>query len=231
MPVYGRSAALAERNSAEEECRVVAQRAQLGAAKCAELASQLEAAIALNERPIPDESLTAVPIPDLAAVGDVPIVTLRATGGDGSGPIALVPGSGGGIPHETTAAVCAALESSRTAAGMAAAPLWVEWSNYSSALVNVCVGLDTSALPDAWRPRLAILLEMIWQLPATLDGGATLDKDAFVQVSRRPKPVGQAVEATRWRPRGGYDGRRADGTRADGRRARSQPGSRRGRGG
>ena len=177
--VIGRpSAALAESNSAEEEARVAAQRERLGEAKLGELESELQAAIQFNERPIPMASLTAVPIPDLSAVKEVPIATLRHTSSEG---IALAQGSGKGVPAETVSSTCAALTASRAAAGEAAAPLWVEWSHFSSALLNVAVGIDTSGIKDAWRPRLAILLELIWQLPATLDGGSTLDKDAFVE--------------------------------------------------
>ena len=40
--------------------------------------------------------------------------------------------------------------------------------------------VDTSALPAQLRPYLPLLLELVWKLPATLEGGERLGKDAFV---------------------------------------------------
>ena len=182
--VIGRpSAALAESNSKDEETRIEKQRVDLGEEKLTKLSSDLEEAVKFNERAIPTASLECVPIPSLSAVKEVPIATLRKSD-DTNGKMSLAPGSGSGVASDVIESTCNALQASCDAAGELSRPIWAEWSHFSSALVNVAVGLDTSSLPDAWRPRIAILSELIWQLPANLDDGSSIDKDQFVNELR-----------------------------------------------
>ena len=81
------SAELAESIAADEAKLVERTRAELGEERLAQLRAQLEAAIAKNETPIPDELLTAVPIPSLASVRPVPLLTCR---GGGKEPLQVV---------------------------------------------------------------------------------------------------------------------------------------------
>ena len=178
--VIGRpSAALAEKNSADEEARVEAQVAALGEGGLRARGKALDEAMAFNERKIPKTMLTAVPIPSIAAVRQMPIATLRIAADGRYAPAAALDDS---VPLATVNDVVESLNASR--AVMGGDPIWVDWCHYTSALINVGVALDTGGVRDAWRPRLAILTELIWSLPATLDGGAELDKDTFVDQLR-----------------------------------------------
>ena len=58
--------------------------------------------------------------------------------------------------------------------------MWSEWSHVSSAFLTLAVAVDTSALPAQLRPYLPLLLDLVWTLPATLEDGERLGKDAFV---------------------------------------------------
>ena len=81
-----------------------------------------------NERPIADEVLTAVPIPDYGKVQEVPVLTLRGGGGAW---LMAVRGSGAGVPEATRRAVGAALEP-----GFAPESVWAEWSHVESAFLT-----------------------------------------------------------------------------------------------
>ena len=172
------SAALAEKIPAEVEARTKQQKEELGEEKCAALAATLEAAIAHNERPIPEEALRSVPVPAISKVKSVPIATIR---GGGATPLAAVPAIGSVVPPETVASLVDALTASRAAAGAAADGLWVEWSHIESAFVNVTVLLDTRPLTPAQRLYLPLLLDLAFKAPATLDDGTALSKDDFVE--------------------------------------------------
>ena len=130
----------------EVEARTKQQKEELGEEKCAALAATLEAAIAHNERPIPEEALRSVPVPAISKVKSVPIATIR---GGGATPLAAVPAIGSVVPPETVASLVDALTASRAAAGAAADGLWVEWSHIESAFINVTVLLDTRPLTPA----------------------------------------------------------------------------------
>ena len=77
--VIGRpSAALSKRNAEEEKQRLADQKAALGEEKLAALQARLDAAVAANEREIPEEVQTCVPIPSISKVRTIPVLSVRS---------------------------------------------------------------------------------------------------------------------------------------------------------
>ena len=171
------SAAKAKAISDDDEARQKAQAAALGAEKLANLGEALDGAIALNERPIADDVLTAVPIPDYGKVEAIPLLTLRGT------PSTLATVEEGGVPRAVIDAVSRAI--APPSKGIVSddgveRSLWVEWSHVNSAFLTVGVAVDTAGLPPTLRLYLPLLLELAFKLPAYLEDGSSLGKDAFV---------------------------------------------------
>lgn len=63
-----------------ETARIAAQRAALGESGLAEKAAALAAASEANNKPIPDELLSAVPVPDIARVPIIPVTMCAPLG-------------------------------------------------------------------------------------------------------------------------------------------------------
>jgi Zn-dependent M16 (insulinase) family peptidase len=180
--VVGRpSARLAKQIEEETKALTKANVERLGPDGLRAQGEALERAVKFNERPIDEAILTAVPIPEYAKVRGPPAFTLR---GGGLTLLASAPGTGAGVPEATRSAVAAALHASadacKTCVPVSSDGLFVEWTHVESAFVTAAVAFDTSAVPASLRLYLPLLLEMWWKLPACLEDGTRLPKDAFV---------------------------------------------------
>ena len=178
--VVGRpSAALAEEIPAAVTQRQEAAKAQLGPAGLRRMAELLQGATAENERAIPTEFLTRVPIPSKASVRAIPLVSLR-----GASTLQIAPNSAEGVPAETAALIleglngsCAALpEAQRTPL----ASYWQEWAHIQSQFIAVAVVIDTSHLTSEQRLYLPLLQDLTFKLPCALEDGTLMSKDGFV---------------------------------------------------
>ena len=136
--VTGRpSAAKAKAMSEAEEGRIKAQVAELGAEALAGLGAKLEAAVAENEAPPPDELLSSLPIPDASKLESVAITTAIDAG---NGAALVMAGS-------AAEALQAHLQASRVELPVAT----VQLTHVASVFVVVGAALDSSALPTGLR--------------------------------------------------------------------------------
>ena len=177
------SAARAKEIAEEDTSRQAAQAADLGPDRLAELGAALDAAVMFNEREIPDGVLERVPIPSLASVRGVPVLTVRGP----MGALEVAENSGDGVSDATRDAVLATLRGSAARADPAVGQYWVDWNHIDSNFVAVAVAMDTCTLEAEsggrgvpLRMYLPLLLELMWKLPCALDDGTELSKDEFV---------------------------------------------------
>ncbi len=170
------SAARAKEIAEEDTSRQAAQAADLGPDRLAELGAALDAAVMFNEREIPDGVLERVPIPSLASVRGVPVLTVRGP----MGALEVAENSGDGVSDATRDAVLATLRGSAARADPAVGQYWVDWNHIDSNFVAVAVAMDTCTLEAPLRMYLPLLLELMWKLPCALDDGTELSKDEFV---------------------------------------------------
>ena len=147
----------------------------MGVSGLAALSSSLSAAVAFNERTIPDELLTVVPIPSYASVRSIPLLTIK-----GSVSLRVDEASGEGVPPHEAAAILEALIASRGVAGGAMSPFMCEWHHIETAFVSAAVGVDTSSISTQQRLMLPLLLDTAFKLPCLTDDGTHMTKDEFV---------------------------------------------------
>ena len=176
------SAAMAAESSQKEKEREEAQAANLGEEGLKNLANTLEAAMAKNEAPIPEDILTSLPVPDLEKVPSIPLFTIRLAPSPSkdSLPLEIVPESVRGVEAEDTSAVFNQVKQSAESMNIHSAPFLADFTHIDSAFVFAAVGIDTTSLNPEQRLYLPILDEIIFKLPATLDNGERLTKDEFL---------------------------------------------------
>ena len=179
------SAALAKTMADSEKAREEQQAKDLGPTKLEELGQTLEKAIEFNEREIPGDVLTSVPIPSLEKVKPVPCLTVRGitnTSDAGKKNIDIVTNSGRGVSKEDIDTVLRELQQSdgELAATNDYYSYHIDWNHIDSSFITVAVGLSTSELTTRQRLFLPLLHEIAFKLPATLDDGTELTKDQFV---------------------------------------------------
>lgn len=174
--VMGMPAASCAKEIAEEVSNLTeANKAAHGPAGLAELATKLKEAVAHNEREIPDQFLTAVPIPSYESVRSFPVLNIR-----GAASLAIAPNSGEGVPAQTATAILDGLNAARTSHGSGLGAYWTEFCHVDSAFVSVAVAMDTASLTPTQRLLLPLVLDVSFKLPCVLDDGASLSKDDFV---------------------------------------------------
>merc|ERR1740124_1557496 len=183
--VIGRpSAELATAMAADERKREDQRVADLGPEKLGELGARLAAAIEVNEREIPEEILTSVPIPSLSKVRTLPVLTMRGVERLIDVAARDVGGGNGGVKEEEVKALRSRLQGSNTIVGggndVGAEAYYVDWNHIESAFLYTSVTLSTVDLTPTQRLYPPLLLELAFKLPAKLDDETTLTKDEFV---------------------------------------------------
>ena len=171
------STELSKKMANDEEAREAQQAVDFGPEKLSALGETLAKAIEFNERAIPKEALTSVPVPSLEKVKPLPILTLRGVGYDGVQPVA---NSGRGISGAERSAVCTKLQEKEGSSDGVDRLFHIDWNYFESSFLTVAVGLGTKDLSTKERLYLPIILELAFKLSATLEDGTTISKDDFV---------------------------------------------------
>ncbi len=176
--VFGKpSAALSNRIQESEQERESQQSKDLGVEGLARLAKILEAAMEENERPIPGDILTSLPVPDVAKVPSIPLFTARLYPSSTDLILAVVPESIRDVREDESEAILAGLKRDSS---LTSVPFHADLTHIDSAFVFAAVGIDTSPLVKDQRLYLPLLNEIIFKLPATLEDGSQLSKEQFV---------------------------------------------------
>ncbi|KAL3776496.1 hypothetical protein HJC23_013239 [Cyclotella cryptica] len=175
------SAAMANELSQKEKEREAQQAQNLGEDGLKNLANVLEAAMAKNEEPIPEEILTSLPIPDLEKVPSIPLFTARLSPTvNDTWSLDIIPESVRGVNMHDMNGIVDQLKKEAEGAALGAAPFHADFTHIDSAFVFAAVGVDTTQLTTQQRLYLPILDEILFKLPATLDNGEHLTKEEFV---------------------------------------------------
>jgi Zn-dependent M16 (insulinase) family peptidase len=176
--VFGKpSAALSNRIQDSEQERECQQRKDLGVEGLAHLAKILEAAMEENERPIPGDILTSLPVPDVEKVPSIPLFTARLYPSSTDLVLKVVPESIRDVREDESEAIIAGLKGDSL---LTSVPFHADLTHIESAFVFMAVGIDTSSLVKEQRLYLPLLNEILFKLPATLEDGSQLSKEQFV---------------------------------------------------
>lgn len=170
------SAAMASESSKREKEREAAQAKELGEDGLKKMAETLEAAMAKNESPIPEDILTSLPVPDLAKVPSIPLFNARLSPSD-SLSLEIIPESVRVVKIEDAQAIVTKLKTD--AQQVKATPFHVDFTHIDSSFVFAAVGIDTTPLTSEQRLYLPILDEILFKLPATING-ERLTKEEYV---------------------------------------------------
>lgn len=172
------SAAMSKEISDGEKEREAKQAEDLGEEGLARLARTLEDAMAENERPIPQDVLTSLPVPDIEKVPSIPLFTARlAPSSSGPPSLDIVRESVRGVSPEDAEVIVAGLKEGVKSKTI---PFHADFTHIDSAFVFAAVGIDTTPLTKDQRLYLPILEEIMFKLPATLENGDKLSKEEFV---------------------------------------------------
>ena len=178
--VYGvPSAQKSEEIQKGDEKRERQQALCLGPEKLDDLSKVLEKAMEENEKDIPEDVLSSLPIPDLEKVKAIPLFNVRLSPSADSAELAVVPESVRGFEQEETDKIVEAL---KDGASSSSAPFFGDLTHIDSAFSFVSVGVDTSSLSPKQRLYLPILDEVLFKLPATLENGDEVSKDEFINM-------------------------------------------------
>ena len=173
------SSDLASSVTSDETEREKKQASDLGTDGLKKLESTLEDAVSFNEREIPGDVLTSVPVPSLDRVKAVPLLSVRGAGTV----VSVVEKSGKGVSVEDTELV---LSNLRLSPGVATSTervtVHVDWNHIESAFLYTSIAMDTSMLTSKQRLYLPLLAELTFKLPANLDDGTHIPKDEFVSM-------------------------------------------------
>ena len=130
-----------------------------------------------NEQPIPNETLTSLPIPDVANVSSIPLFTAHLSPSSDSLNLDVVKESIRDVSTEDYEAIIAGLKKDSK---LTSVPFHADLTHIDSAFVFTAVGVDTTSLTKEQRLYLPILQEILFKLPATLEDGSKLSKEEFV---------------------------------------------------
>jgi len=143
-------------------------------------AAELEAAKRVNETPIKPEALQAVPIPDIKKVRFAALTAVRTErrhdGKDESEVSAL---------HSAAAT---AFDADKLLQKLNPIPiqltklnLTMQWTNISSAFIELKVLIDTTCLPDHLRLYIELYLEAVYELPIREEDGSITPYEEVVR--------------------------------------------------
>ena len=176
--VYGMPSAVMSKEISEKESERESQQAKdLGEDGLQSLQNKLDGAMSQNEQPIPNETLTSLPIPDVANVSSIPLFTAHLSPSSDSLNLDVVKESIRDVSTEDYEAIIAGLKKDSK---LTSVPFHADLTHIDSAFVFTAVGVDTTSLTKEQRLYLPILQEILFKLPATLEDGTKLSKEEFV---------------------------------------------------
>ena len=176
--VYGMPSAVMSKEISEKESERESQQAKdLGEDGLQSLQNKLDGAMSQNEQPIPNETLTSLPIPDVANVSSIPLFTAHLSPSSDSLNLDVVKESIRDVSTEDYEAIIAGLKKDSK---LTSVPFHADLTHIDSAFVFTAVGIDTTSLTKEQRLYLPILQEILFKLPATLEDGTKLSKEEFV---------------------------------------------------
>jgi Zn-dependent M16 (insulinase) family peptidase len=176
--VYGMPSAVMSKEISEKESERESQQAKdLGEDGLQSLQNKLDGAMSQNEQPIPNETLTSLPIPDVANVSSIPLFTAHLSPSSDSLNLDVVKESIRDVSTEDYEAIIAGLKKDSK---LTSVPFHADLTHIDSAFVFAAVGIDTTSLTKEQRLYLPILQEILFKLPATLEDGTKLSKEEFV---------------------------------------------------
>jgi Zn-dependent M16 (insulinase) family peptidase len=176
--VYGMPSAVMSKEISEKESERESQQAKdLGEDGLQSLQNKLDGAMSQNEQPIPNETLTSLPIPDVANVSSIPLFTAHLSPSSDSLNLDVVKESIRDVSTEDYEAIIAGLKKDSK---LTSVPFHADLTHIDSAFVFAAVGIDTTSLTKEQRLYLPILQEILFKLPATLEDGSKLSKEEFV---------------------------------------------------
>jgi len=175
--VYGMPSAVMSKEISEKESeRELQQANDLGEDGLQSLQNKLDGAMSKNEESIPNETLTSLPIPDVANVSSIPLFTAHLSPSSDSLDLDVVKESIRDVSTEDYEAI---IERLRIDSTLTSVPFHADLTHIDSAFVFAAVGIDTTSLTKEQRLYLPILQEILFKLPATLEDGR-LSKEEFV---------------------------------------------------
>jgi hypothetical protein len=161
--VHGKpSALMSKKISDEEKEREARQVEDLGEEGLLSLRRTLEEAMSKNEQPIPEETLTSLPVPDIEKVSSIPLFTAHLSPSTNSLELTVVHDSIRGFCEEDYEGIIAGLKKEST---LTAVPFHADLTHIDSAFAFAAVGIDTTLLPKEQRRYLPILFEILFKLP------------------------------------------------------------------
>jgi len=145
------SAEMAKKMAADETARTGLQAKDLGEEKLKELATKLEANVATNEEPPPEELLSSLPVP---SASNLPEIKVEALHDDTSG--------GGDLRGDASTSLRTHLTNSREG-NEPNVP--ITWLNVNTVFVKLTAFCDTSKMTPYLRHCLPLYYELAFKLP------------------------------------------------------------------
>jgi Zn-dependent M16 (insulinase) family peptidase len=164
--VLGKPSALMSKEiSDEEETREAKQVKDLGEEGLLHLQTILEDAMTKNEQPIPEGTLTTLPLPDIKKVSSIPLFTAHLSPSADALELTVVHDSVRDVCEVDYEAIIAGLKNDST---LTSVPLHADLTHIDSAFVFAAVGIDTTLLGKEQRRYLPILFEILFKLPGKI---------------------------------------------------------------
>eukprot|EP00698_Gefionella_okellyi_P009668 TRINITY_DN2477_c0_g1_i3.p1 TRINITY_DN2477_c0_g1~~TRINITY_DN2477_c0_g1_i3.p1 ORF type:complete len:857 (+),score=228.50 TRINITY_DN2477_c0_g1_i3:509-3079(+) len=158
------SAALGAQLSAEEEARVEERKTRLGDAGLQRHQQTVDDATLSNNKAIPEEMLSAVPVPSAARIPFVQVRTVRFTE---AGPEVATDDAKPVLDH-------------LMAGGQTLPTYFMQFDDVRSEFVRVRALCDTAKLNSRQRQFLPLLASMLFEAPIARDDGVTLSHEDVV---------------------------------------------------
>ncbi|PGH15853.1 hypothetical protein AJ80_05384 [Polytolypa hystricis UAMH7299] len=159
------SAKLVAKLKAEEESRLKERREQLGEEGLKKLADKLEQAKAVNDRPIPRETLAEVKVPGVQSINLINTTTARSG-------TALKAGR----PDNRIQEIVDRQDSEL--------PLFIHFEHIPSNFAQVFLNISTQSVPVEYRPLLSIYTEAFFNLPIERNGEKIKFEQVIVELER-----------------------------------------------
>ncbi|KAL4071016.1 Metalloenzyme, LuxS/M16 peptidase-like protein [Scleroderma citrinum] len=164
--IVGKPAAqLSEKLESEEKARLAAQVEELGPEGLARAESDLEAAKAEHEKPIPKDVLTSFPVPDVKSISWIPVESVQETGQG----LKVARGNLGQSP------LARHIESDGSPLSM-----FVQYDHVKSDFVTIHAYFSLAKVPDRLRPYISTYLTAFFSLPVKRSSGERLSHEEVI---------------------------------------------------
>ncbi|TFK57173.1 hypothetical protein OE88DRAFT_1650788 [Heliocybe sulcata] len=158
------SAAMADKLENDEKARIAAQKEKLGPEGLKQKAKELDDAKTEHEKPIPDDILTAFPVPDVKSISWITVKSVQESG-SGRAPARF----------ETDPELARYIGQDG-----AELPFFVQYDHVQSDFVTIHAYFSLANLPDRLRPHLSAYLASFFSLPIKRATGEELSHEEVV---------------------------------------------------